>query len=102
MSPRSPEERYQEWLDRLEIPVENQMDIESLKDYLKDEFGITGEAQVAALWDATGISADLALHGIRAVTITYPWGRELRYGVQGMSGLWGWGSVQEIRAGEEW
>jgi hypothetical protein len=102
MSPAVREERYQEWLDRLEIPVENQVDIETLKSYLKDEFGITGDAQVEALWSATEVSADYAEHGIRAVTITYPWGRELRYGVQGMPGLWGWERVQEVRAGEEW
>jgi len=102
MSPKSPDERYQEWLDRLEIPVENTTDIETLKSYLKDEFGITGDAQVEALWGATGVTADYAEHGIRAVTVTYPWGKELRYGVQGMSGLWGWESVQEIREGEGW
>lgn len=102
MSPVSSDERYQEWLDRLEIPIEETRDIETLKAYLKDEFGIIGEAQVSALWDTTGITADYAAHGIRAVTVTYPWGRELRYGVQGMSGLWGWKSIQTIRAGEEW
>jgi len=102
MSPKSSDEKYQEWLDRLEIPVENQVDIETLKDYLKDEFGITGDLQVEALWSATEVSADMMEHGIHAVTITYPWGKELRYGVQGMSGLWGFARVQEIRAGEEW
>lgn len=102
MSPIGSDERYQEWLDRLEIPVEDLTNIEDLKDYLKDEFGITGDAQVAALWSATGISADLAIHGIHAVTVTYPWGKELRYGVQGLAGLWGWEAIQEIREGEEW
>lgn len=102
MSSVSSEEKYQEWLDRMEIPVENMTDIETLKNYLKDEFGITGDAQVAALWSATGVSTDYAEHGIHAVTITYPWGKELRYGVQGMSGLWGYESIQEIRESEGW
>lgn len=101
MSPKAADERYQEWLDRLEIPVENTTDIETLKNYLKDEFGITGDAQVEALWSATGVTEVYAAAGIRAVTVTYPWGKELRYGVQGMPGLWSWASVQEIMAAEE-
>lgn len=100
--PVSSEERYQEWLDRLEIPIENMTDIATLQSYLKDEFGITGDAQIAALWSSTQVSADFAEHGIRAVTVTYPWGKELRYGVQGMAGLWGLTRIQEIRAGEGW
>lgn len=100
MSPASPEERYQEWLDRMEIPLEQQSDIETMRKYLKDEFGITGDAQVAALWSAVDIADTLAEYGIHAVTVTYPWGKELRYGVQGMGGLWGWASVQEIMSAE--
>jgi hypothetical protein len=100
MSPKSPEERYQEWLDRMEIPIEQQTDIDTLRKYLKDEFGITGDAQVAALWDTIGVSDLLSEYGIHAVTVTYPWGRELRYGVQGLAGLWGWAAVQGIIAAE--
>lgn len=96
MSPRSPEERYQEWLDRMEIPLEQQTDIETMRQYLKDEFGIEKETQVQALWSAVEEADELAKHGIHAVTITYPWGRELRFGIQGLPGLWGWKSVQEI------
>ena len=102
MSPKGPEERYQEWLDRLEIPIENTTDISALQTYLKEEFGITGDAQVAAIWDTLGVSTDYSGHGIHAVTVTYPWGKELRYGVQGMPGLWGWEAIQEIREGEGW
>ena len=102
MSPKGPEERYQEWLDRLEIPIENTTDISALQTYLKEEFGITGDAQVAAIWDTLGVSTDYSAHGIHAVTVTYPWGKELRYGVQGMPGLWGWEAIQEIREGEGW
>jgi hypothetical protein len=102
MSPKSSEERYQEWLERMEIPLEQQTDIETMKEYLRDEFGITGIEQVEALWSATGMKMSLGEHGIRAITITYPWGVELRYGIQGMPGLWGWASVQQIMLGEEW
>jgi len=99
--PKSPEERYQEWLDRMEIPVESTADLETLKDYLRDEFEITNPLQVEALWSAIGTSDTLADFGIHAVTVRYPWGAELRYGVQGLPGLWGWAAVQEIMSEEE-
>lgn len=101
MSPETSDERYQEWLERMEIPLDQQTDIESMKTYLKDEFNITGEAQVQALWSAVDIQDRLAELGIHAVTVQYPWGAQLRYGVQGMSGLWGWDSVQQIMEAEE-
>jgi len=100
--PKSSEERYQEWLTRLEIPLEETTDIETMKEYLREEFGITGIEQVEALWGATGMKANLSEHGIRVISITYPWGKETRYGVQGMPGLWGWESVMQIKEGEEW
>lgn len=102
MPPISSDERYQEWLSRLEVPVEATTDIETLKDYLKDELGITGDAQVAALWDATGTKDMLAEFGISPVTVDYVTRgfKELRYAVQGMPGLWGWESVQTIIAAE--
>jgi hypothetical protein len=86
----------------MEIPIEQQTDIETMKEYLRDEFGITGIDQVEALWSATGMKANLAEHGIRGIAIVYPWGTETRYGIQGMPGLWGWAAVQQIMTGEEW
>jgi hypothetical protein len=95
------DERYQEWLERLEIPLEDLADIESMKTYLKDEFGIDGERQIEALWDTARLSVNYSDMGINTVIVTYPWGRELRYGVQGIPGLWGWESIQEIVSAEE-
>jgi len=100
--PKSKEERYQEWLERMEIPVEAQTDIETFKEYLREEFGITRIEQVEALWSATEMSRNLEEHGIRAVLVEYPWGRQLRYGVQGLPGLWGWESVRKIMEEEGW
>lgn len=94
------DERYQEWLERMEIPIENTTNIEIFKDYLRDEFGITDDPRITALWEAVDKTELLSEHGITPIMITYPWGRELRYGVQGMPGLWGWESVQEIMAEE--
>jgi len=100
------EEEYEEWLGRLDIPIENQTDKETLRGYLKEELGITGDAQVDALWDAVGISTSLGEHGIRQVQrhITSPEGDyiDVRYGIQGLPGLWGWESVREIREAEGW
>ena len=94
--PKGSEERYQEWLDRLEIPIEETATLDTFKDYLRDEFGFEKDTQVMALWGAMDKKLDLADFGIHPLTITYPWGKELRYGVQGMPGLWGWESVQII------
>jgi len=95
------QEEYEEWLGRLDIPIEAQADKETLRTYLRDELGITYDAQVDALWEATGIHADLEAMGIRGVTIEYPWGTERRYGIQGLPGLWGWETVREIMEAEE-
>lgn len=96
------DEEIEEWLGRLDIPIEAERDIETFRKHLADELGITGDAQVEALWRVVPTTAEYAEHGIRQVRIDYPWGVEVRYGVQGLPGLWGWERVQEIRAAEEW
>jgi len=98
---KSKEEEYEEWLGRLDIPIEAQADKETLRQYLRDELGITYDAQVDALWDATGKHIDLEEMGIRAVRIEYPWGVEIRYGIQGLPGLWGYDAVKQIMEEEE-
>jgi len=98
---RSKEQEYEEWLGRLDIPVEKTEDIELFKEYLRDELGITGNLQIDALWNAVEMQKDLSDFGIRGVTITYPWGQERRYGIQGIPGLWGWESVRQILEAEE-
>lgn len=95
------QEEYEEWLGRLDIPIEAQADKETLRTYLRDELGITYDSQVDALWDATGIHTELEDMGIRGVTIEYPWGTERRYGIQGLPGLWGWDTVRQIMEAEE-
>lgn len=100
MSLKTPEERYQEWLERLEIPIEETAEYEKFQDYLRRELELS-DTQIEALWGATETRYDvLAGHGIRPVTIVYPWGREVRYGIQGLPGLWGFERMREI-LGEE-
>jgi hypothetical protein len=98
---RDKQEEYEEWLGRMDIPIERQTDIETFRNYLKEELGITGDAQVEALWSGVETQTDLADLGIHGVNIEYPWGTERRYGIQGMPGLWGWAAVQQVREAEE-
>lgn len=97
-----PEEAYEEWLGRMDINLEDYDTIEQLKDRLTAEIGEPTDAQLEMLWAQKPRTEVYSEHGIRAITIEYPWGTELRYGIQGMPGLWGWSAVQEIREGEEW
>lgn len=102
MSPRHTDEEYEDTLARLDIPVEAQLDRDTFLKYLAEELGIKNMDFADSLWEASGTSTSWAEHGIRGVPITYPWGREVRYGVQGMPGLWSWASVKEIEASEGW
>jgi hypothetical protein len=98
----SKEREYEEWLGRLDVPLEEEVDIETFQEYLTTELGIPYPSQHEALWGALEIQQNLGEHGIRGVNIEYPWGVERRYGVQGLPGLWGWDRIQEIRAAEGW
>jgi len=98
----TPDEKIADWLQRMDVPLEDRATIEAFKHYLEEEFGWYSDAQKEALISALGIETSYEEHGIKAVTIKYPWGVELRYAVQGMPGLWGWEAVQDIMEGEEW
>jgi hypothetical protein len=101
MSPKKTAEEYGETLVRLDIPVQNTVDIETFKKYLAEELGITNLDFQEALWGEVDTKDKYTEMGIHGVTITYPWGKEVRYGVQGMPGLWGWDTVQIIMEAEE-
>ena len=97
------EEAYEEWLGRLDIPVEQLEDIEELRTMLRQILGFDpNELQLEALWGARTTQWDLGEAGIRGVTVEYPWGKERRYGIQGLPGLWGWDRVREIMTAEGW
>jgi len=86
----------------MDIPIEETTEITRFQDYLREQFGITEPTRVEALWGATETESTLAEAGIRAVRIEYPWGWQVRFGVQGMPGLWGWESIRTIMIEEEW
>jgi len=102
MSPKKTSEEYGDTLVRLDIPVEDQADKERFITYLSEELGITNPDFQEALWGQTDRNARMAEYGIRGISITYPWGVEVRYGVQGMPGLWSLESIQEIGEEEGW
>jgi len=92
------EERYLEWLERLEIPIEDTVSIEAFQKYLRDILGFTPtSAQLDALWSVTEYQYEiLAPSEIRPIAITYPWGKEVRYIIAGFPGLWGFEGMKSI------
>jgi len=58
--------------------------------------------QIEEFWEAAGIKQLEEEHGIRVVEVTYPWGEEIRFAIQGLPGLWGRWAVEKIREEEEW
>lgn len=98
----SAEDKCIDWLERLDVPEADMQTIDTLRDYLTHTFPDYTDAQIEALVGASDIGTTLEEHGITPVSIRYPWGTELRYGIQGAAGLWGYEAVQQIREEEEW
>ena len=93
---------FEEWLRAVEIPVEDTATLGLYLTYLEEELGLKGGSVDIAAEIYTRDITQLAERGIRGIIIEYPWGTQVRYGIQGMPGLWGWESVQRIREAEEW
>lgn len=97
------QEEYADWLARLNIPLTDRATLEDLQTTLEEDFGYN-TAQIDALTSAYVEETDFEHLGIHAVTITYAWGKDLRYGILGEPGLWGFESATRFageRAGEE-
>jgi len=95
------DEDYAEWLGRLEEYELAPREREQFREWLRAQIGEYTEAQEEAVWQALGVETTMEEMGIRAVVVTYPWGRELRYVIQGLPGLWGYAAVREIMEAEE-
>ncbi len=92
----SEEAKYQEWLERLEIPVEDTATQETLVKYLIEELGYS-DSQIDAIVGAVDFrDVDLADVGIHPFTIEFEWGKQIRYGIEGMAGAWGYTRMREI------
>jgi len=98
---RKTSESYEDTLSRLDIPPENTLEKEAFKQYLVDELGITNVDFIESLWEAQKTEITLADMGIKGIPIKYPWGVEVRYGIQGLPGLWGYDTVRRIIEEEE-
>jgi len=89
-------ERYLEWLERIEVPIEETVDIKKFQEYLEEEFAY-GPKQIDTLVEAVELEWEsLAPIGVRPRLIRYPWGRYLRFGIKGYKGLFGYKRMTEI------
>ena len=101
---KTPQEEIEIFLARLEEEEQAPPYIEDFKIWLGQQIGVATPAQEEALWEAKKSQISEEEHGIRPVIVTYisRGTRELRYAVQGLAGLWGFESIQEIREAEGW
>jgi len=102
------DEELEEILGRLDIPIEAEESVEALTEYLATIFDQRTPAQIDAfphiverIWEGLDRTQDMAEQGIRRIQIEYPWGKELRYAIQGLPGLWGYQKMREILAAGE-
>ena len=104
------DERYEDFLNRLDLPIEAWEDKERLREELREQLKYEpSDAQVESLWETMETLKRerwdepwLREHGVRTVVVHYPWGSEVRYGIQGIPGLWGRWAVERIREEEGW
>jgi len=103
------QEEYEEWLGRLEeeepLPDEYDNFVRTLRGQLQMADGSRldyNDAQIEKLWEMKQVEADYAAHGIKGIGIREAWGKGMRYGIQGLQGLFGWQRVQEVRSEEGW
>lgn len=96
------EDKCIDWLERLDVPEADMQTIETLRNYLENTFPDYTAAQIDVLLHVSGIETSLEEHGITWVGVRENWGQQARYGIQGVPGLWGYETVQQIREEEEW
>jgi len=91
------EEDLMDALARFDLDVEDTVDLETLKVALTEQLGyIPTQKQLDAFGGAQfEITAKLEELGIRALTIEYQWGQQVRYAWKGHPGLWGWERISE-------
>jgi len=90
------------WLKRMEEEALAPLEREAFSKWLFDQIGDYSTAQEEGLWAAKGAEEVLGAHNIVVVDITYPWGRETRYVIQGIPGLWGYESMKQVEEAEGW
>lgn len=104
------EDRYEDFLNRLDLPIEAWEDKERLREALVDILGSEPtDAQVEALWETMETERAskwdepwLEEHGVSTVPVSYPWGTQIRYAIQGLPGLWSRETIEMLREEEGW
>lgn len=96
------DEEYEEWLGRLEEEEMLPDEYNLFQETLKSELYGYNDAQIDALWEHKQTFDVYAEHGIQPLGTREDWGYYQRYAVQGMIGLWGYDSIQQIREEEGW
>ena len=92
----SNEERYLEWLERLEIPIEETATQQRLIDYLVNELNYSDDQIDALVGTVDFRDIELESVGIHPFTIVFEWGKAIRYGISGLPGSWGFTRMMEI------
>ena len=102
MAYKSREERYWEWLERLDVPIEETTTKERFQEWLREQVHPHAyEAAKDILWEYLVERYDeLAPMGVRPVVVRYWWGTELRWAIKGYPGLWGYKRMKEITGWE--
>jgi len=104
------DERYEDFLNRMDVPVEAWEDKERLRAHLREQLGYEPyDTQIEALWEYMETQKTekwdepyLREHGVRRIVVYYPWGSQVRYVVQGLRGLFGREFVEKLREEEGW
>lgn len=90
-------EKYLEWLARTDVDITDVSTIAELQQQLVQELGMdifqqkfnTTARLKQFLQTSTFIKKTLAAEGIRPISVEYPWGTVLRFGIKGSPGLYG-------------
>ena len=97
--PKTKEERYLEWLERLEIPLEETVDVKHFQEVLYEEFGF-GAKQVEGLTSVLEMKWERMMPaGIRVRLIDFKYYTDLRFAIRGYRG---WFSYERMRRITGW
>jgi len=94
--PRAKEEKYLEWLERMEIPVAETATIRRFQDWLAGQITLT-DPRLTALWSTVELYYEkLVPAGVTPRLIEFPWGEGLRFAIKGYRGWFGAKRMKEI------
>ena len=96
---KTKEEKYLEWLERLEIGIEETADIRHFQELLAEEFGFAPK-QIEALTSVVEVKWERMMpQGIRVRLIDFKYYTDLRFAIRGYRG---WFSYERMRRITGW